>query len=73
MGAFGENSTRPVHSHLTNFDATGYHHLGAGSNDTPACEISQAHPADPLNIRKFIYILRNNDRIKNRKTPLQSL
>ena len=45
-----EISIRPVHSHLTNFDATGYHHLGAGSNDTSACEISQAHPPDLLYI-----------------------
>ena len=52
----GEISIHPVHSHLTNFDATGYHHLGSGSNDTSACEISQAHPADLLNIPKFIYI-----------------
>ena len=44
---------------------TGYHHLGAGSDDTSAFEISQAHPADPLNITKFIYILRNNYRIEN--------
>ena len=40
---------------LTNFDATGYFHLGAGSNDTSACEISQANPADLVNIPKFIY------------------
>ena len=48
--------TRTVHSRLTNFDTTGYHHLGAASNDTCACEISQAHPADLLNISKFINI-----------------
>ena len=47
--------------------------LGKLSNETSACEISQAHPSDPLNIPKFIYILRKNHRIKNRKTPLQSL
>ena len=41
---------------LTNFAATGYAHLGAGSNDTSAREISQAHPADLLNKPKFIYI-----------------
>ena len=58
---------------LENFDATVYDHLGARSNDTSACEISQAHQADLLNIPKFIYILRNNHRIKNLKTPLKSL
>ena len=40
---------RRVHSHLTNFDTTRYHHLGVGSNDTSACEIFQAHAADLLN------------------------
>ena len=45
-------STRRAHSCLTNFYATGYHHLGAGSKDTSACEIFQAHPADLLNIPK---------------------
>ena len=48
---------------LKNFDATGYNHLGAESNDTSACEISQAHPADLLNIPKYINILRNNHRM----------
>ena len=68
----GERSTRPVHSHLTNFDATGYHHLGAGSNDTSACEIYQAHPADLLKISKFINITRNNCHIKILKPPSDS-
>ena len=49
-------STRQVHGCLVNFDATGYHHLGTGSNDTYTCEISQAHPADLLFIPKFNYI-----------------
>ena len=53
----GVLSTRQVPSCLANFDSTGYHHLGAGSNETSACEISQAHPSDPLNIPKLIYIL----------------
>ena len=66
---FEERSTRPVHSHLSKLDATRYHHLGAGSNDTSACEISQAHPADVLNISKFINITRNNSRIKILKPP----
>ena len=44
------------HGCLANFDATGYHHLGAGPNDTSACEISQAHPADLHTKPKFIYI-----------------
>ena len=33
-------------------DATGYHHLGVGFNESSACEISQAHPADLPN--KFL-------------------
>ena len=44
----GVLSTLQVHSCLANFDATGNHHLGMESNDT--------HPADLLNIPKFIYI-----------------
>ena len=66
-------STRRAHSCLTNFYATGYHHLGAGSNDTSAREFSQAHPADLLNIPKLTYIFRNNHRIKILKTPFESL
>ena len=69
----GSTSTRRAHSCLTNFYATGYHHLGAGSNDTSAREFSQAHPADLLNIPKLTYIFRNNHRIKILKTPFESL
>ena len=50
----GVLSTRQVHSRLAHFDATGYQHLGVGSNDTSACEIFQAHPADLPYIPKFI-------------------
>ena len=35
------------------FEPKGYHHLGAESNDTSACEISQAHPADLLYTSKL--------------------
>ena len=53
---FGVLSTHQAHSRLANFDVTGYHHLGAGLNDAFDCEISQAHPADQLNISKFFNI-----------------
>ena len=53
-GQFGVLSTRQVPSCLANFDSTGYHHLGVGSNELSACEISQAHQADLLNISKLI-------------------
>ena len=45
-----------LNSCLTNCDATGYHQLGAGSNESSACEISQAHPTDLPKIPKFVYI-----------------
>ena len=73
LPGYGVWSTRRAHSCLTNFDLTGYHHLGAGPNDTSAREFSQAHPADLLNIPKFTYIFRNNHRIKILKTPFESL
>ena len=64
--------TRQVHRCLKNFEAPGYHHLGEGSNESSAYEISQAHPADLLNISKLINFQGNDCRIKNRKTPLKS-
>ena len=57
--------SRQVLSCLKNFDATGYNHLGAGSNESSACEISKAHLADLLNISKLINFQGNNCRIKN--------
>ena len=49
----GVLSTLQVHSCLANFDATGYHHLGAGSKESSACKISQAHL---INMPKIILI-----------------
>ena len=54
LDQFGSTPTRQVHSCLKNFDAMGYHHLGEGSNESSAYDISQAHPADLLNISKLI-------------------